>query len=295
MDAVADSDLASSWAGGRSGFVSLDEGFGAASDAGLQEDRARDAVWSGRIARPSLAALLAEAGVASEEQLRIAVAEGMGSGERLGEVVLRRGWIDEAGLARVLARQWGLAFLDDEAVAVDPAAAALVPLEQSTRLGAFAIGFSEGLPVIALAEPTEERFEAVRTTLGGDCRFAVVTRSTLERLFERLRSSDAEARVERESAAAAHLAEEQETEILIAELDRATEGLVALRARVEQLRQSKRASERELAESQAELEALRKSRAAEQATLQNELIAGSELLGRVKAKLAEVVQLLEDD
>jgi hypothetical protein len=219
----------------------------------------------------------------------------MGSGERLGEVVLRRGWIDEAGLARVLARQWGLAFLDDEAVAVDPAAAALVPLEQGGHLGAFAIGFSEGLPVIALAEPTEERFEAVRTTLGGDCRFAVVTRSTLERLFERLRSSDAEARVERESAAAAHLAEEQETEILIAELDRATEGLVALRARVEQLRQSKRASERELAESQAELEALRKSRAAEQATLQNELIAGSELLGRVKAKLAEVVQLLEDD
>jgi len=151
MDAVADSDLASSWAGGRSGFVSLDEGFGAASDAGLQEDRARDAVWSGRIARPSLAALLAEAGVASEEQLRIAVAEGMGSGERLGEVVLRRGWIDEAGLARVLARQWGLAFLDDEAVAVDPAAAALVPLEQGGHLGAFAIGFSEGLPVIALA------------------------------------------------------------------------------------------------------------------------------------------------
>ncbi len=275
--------------------MSFDEGFGAASDAGLQEDRARDAVWSGRIARRSLAALLAEAGVASEEQLRIAVAEGMGSGERLGEVVLRRGWIDEAGLARVLARQWGLAFLEDEAVAVDRDAAALVPLEQSVRLGAFAIGFSEGLPVIALVEPTEERFKAVRTTLGGDCRFVVVTKSTLERLLGRLRSADADARVERESAAAARLADEQETEELIADLDRATAALVALRARVEQLTQSKRASERELADSHAELEALRESHAAEQATLQNEVIRGRELVAGVKAKLGEVVQLLEDD
>src|SRR6266508_1998657 len=40
-------------------------------------------------ARRPLASLLAEAGVASEEQLRLAVAEGMGSGERLGEIVLR--------------------------------------------------------------------------------------------------------------------------------------------------------------------------------------------------------------
>jgi len=111
----------------------------------------------------------------------------------------------------------------------------------------------------------------------------------------RLRSADADARVERESAAAARLADEQETEELIADLDRATAALVALRARVEQLRQSKRAFERELAESHAELEALRESRAAEQATLQNEVIRGRELVAGVKAKLAEVVQLLEDD
>jgi len=55
--------------------------------------------------RPPLGRLLAEAGVASEYELQLALAEGMGTGERLGEVLLRRGWIDECGLARLLAQQ----------------------------------------------------------------------------------------------------------------------------------------------------------------------------------------------
>ena len=47
------------------------------------------------VTRPPLLSLLVDAGVAPEAQLRLALAEGMGRGERLGEVVLRRGWIDE--------------------------------------------------------------------------------------------------------------------------------------------------------------------------------------------------------
>jgi hypothetical protein len=86
--------------------------------------------------RPSLAALLAEAGVASEEQLRRAAAEGMASGERLGEVVLRRGWIDEQGLAQVLARQWQLPFLADEAARLEPLAPRLLPAELARALAA---------------------------------------------------------------------------------------------------------------------------------------------------------------
>ena len=69
-----------------------------------------------RSVRQPLLAVLASAGVASEEDLRSALAEGMDSGERLGEVVLRRGWLDEAGLARVLADQWDLRFLEDASV-----------------------------------------------------------------------------------------------------------------------------------------------------------------------------------
>jgi hypothetical protein len=75
-----------------------DRADGSRAAAHLGEDEQESARSTGTGRRP-LASLLAEAGVASEEQLRLAVAEGMGSGERLAEIVLRRGWIDEVGLA----------------------------------------------------------------------------------------------------------------------------------------------------------------------------------------------------
>ena len=277
--------------------MTVEEGLAAASDGGSHGDRAGHAASSPRVARPPLTALLAEAGVASEEQLRIAVAEGMGSGERLGEVVLRRGWIDEAGLAQVLARQWELAFLDDEAVEIDPRARALVPVEERERLAACPIGFVEGVPLIAVAEPAEKRFEAVRAKLGGDCRFAVVTKSTLERLLERLASADAQARAAGASAAAERAAEEKKTELLAAELDRATASLVAFRERVEQLTERQQRTEKELAESRAQLAALSETRASEQATLhrlETERARQRDIVSAVKAKLADAMRSLEE-
>ena len=44
--------------------------------------------------------LLVEAGIATHEQLRTAQTEGIANGERLGEVLLRKGWIDELAPVR---------------------------------------------------------------------------------------------------------------------------------------------------------------------------------------------------
>ncbi len=278
--------------------MSMEQRFAGASEGadGSREDQAAPGVSSPRVARRPLAALLAEAGVATEEQLRIAVAEGMGSGERLGEVVLRRGWIDEVGLARVLARQWELAFVDEEAVALDPRASALLPVDETERLAACSIGFVEGVPLIAVAEPAEERFEAVRARLGGDCRFAVVTKGTLERLLEQLASTEAEARALEAGAAASRAAEEEQTESLVADLDRATASLAAFRERVERLTQSQQRTEQELARCRAHLAALSEARAGEQATLhglETELARQRDLVSAVKAKLADITRSLE--
>ncbi len=276
--------------------MSVEDGAEGGPGHGFREREGTDASFSSRVARPPLASLLAEAGVASEEQLRLAVAEGMGSGERLGEVVLRRGWIDEAGLARVLARQWELPFVDEEPVAIDARAAALLPAEERERLGACAIGFVEGMPVIAVAEPTEERFEAVRARLGMDCRFAVVTKGMFERLRTGQASADAQLQAEQASLAAGRAAEEAETELLVAELDRATASVVAVRARVEQLAQRQQGADRELAELRAQLDALNDTRASEQTRLQSlerELARQRELVAAARAKLAEVVRMLE--
>jgi type IV pilus assembly protein PilB len=133
--------------------------------------------------RPSLASLLADEGVATMDQLEEALAEGMKSGERLGEVVLRRGWINEAGLAQLIARRWDLTFAARSTLTVDEHAQALLSRAEAERLGACPIAFNDGVPLVAVADPSEERFSEVRAALGTQCTFVVTTPSALSQLI----------------------------------------------------------------------------------------------------------------
>src|SRR5262249_4478050 len=140
---------------------------------------------------PSLATLLGEAGVATEDQLRLATAEGMGSGERLGEVVLRRGWIDEKGLAKVLARQWQLPYLANKAAQLDPQAPQLLPAELARALAACPV--EAAAPLLAVAEPSEERFASLAAAIEDlELGFAIVTPGTLARLCDELERAERE-------------------------------------------------------------------------------------------------------
>ena len=134
--------------------------------------------------RPPLASLLVEKGVASKEQLDDALAEAQETGERIGEVVVRRGWINEAQLADVLARQWQLPFAALSTIRVDPEAQGLMSQEDAVSLGAWPVGFMAGVPLVAVADPGEARFASVRETLGRDCTFLVTTPSALSQLIE---------------------------------------------------------------------------------------------------------------
>jgi MshEN domain len=134
--------------------------------------------------RPSLASLMVEEGVATSEQLEQALAEGQQNGERLGEVVLRHGWINEASLAGLVARQWDLSFVALSMITVDDSARALLSREVCERLGACPVSFDDGIPVLALADPNEDRFAAVREALGTPCSFFVTTGSALAGLID---------------------------------------------------------------------------------------------------------------
>ena len=134
--------------------------------------------------RPSLASLMVEEGVATSEQLEQALAEGQQNGERLGEVVLRHGWINEAGLAGLVARQWDLSFVALSMITIDDSARALLSREVCERLGACPVSFDDGVPVLALADPSEDRFAAVREALGTPCSFFVTTGSALAGLID---------------------------------------------------------------------------------------------------------------
>jgi Type II secretion system (T2SS), protein E, N-terminal domain len=242
--------------------------------------------------RQPLLAVLASAGVASEEDLRSALAEGMDSGERLGEVVLRRGWLDEAGLARVLAEQWDLPFLEDASLAVDPAAFRLIATEDARRVGAVAVGFDEGRPLVALSEPSAERFADARSLAGNEVTFAVVTTGTLERLF----AGRPAATVLQNDSPPSDPAELNPQLELVLELDEGITLLAGVRSKLEALDNLLQTSQRELAASQerlAALEAEHQQARVRIEQLESDLARRDELLGLLKAKVVDFTSILE--
>src|SRR5262245_24766457 len=165
-------------------------GRSAGAAAVVENDQADEASGDGGAETPKqrepLADLLAEAGVASREDLRIALAEGLRSGERLGDVALRRGWIDEADLGRLLARQWELDFIEADAAQLDGWAAGVISAASARHMKACPLRIDDGVLSVVVSEPADARFASVRADVGTEPRFAVVTKTRLEELLDQL-------------------------------------------------------------------------------------------------------------
>jgi hypothetical protein len=140
-----------------------------------------------RIRRLPLGALLVKAGVASEADIQDALDEGNRKGEKLGEVALRRGWVSERKLAKLLADQWGLKSPDPAKLKSDPAALARIEAGVATELGGVPFCFDEDGLVVAVAEPKGDRFDSLRALLG-NVTFVVVPPVILEELLDERRA-----------------------------------------------------------------------------------------------------------
>lgn len=235
--------------------------------------------------REALVTLLAEAGAAPADELRAAIVESAGSGEPFDDIVLRRGWVDETGLAKLVARQWGLAYLDVNGVRVDDKAAELLPAGDARRLEACPIGFDDDTAVVVVAEPADARFDEVRAALGRKATFAVVTKSGLERLLDELDAVEPEPFPAPPVTLAAPAGDN--TDALLADIDRAAVTIAGLRERVQDLARRQQQAEAELADSRSRL-----------ASVESELGRKQEqqrdLFATLKAKLIDVAHTLDD-
>jgi hypothetical protein len=128
-----------------------------------------------------LGTLIFRAGLLPAETIESALEEGVKTGKRLGEILTERGLISEVDLARLLAGQKGLEFVTLREQIVDPAAAALFTEEQARLFRALPYAFEGELPIVAIADPTDEvLIRNVREALGRkDARFVVTARSEL--------------------------------------------------------------------------------------------------------------------
>jgi MshEN domain len=121
--------------------------LGGFADMLLQTPEARSA---------PLGALVAEAGLLERAEVDLALSWASESGKRLGEILVERELVSPADIVRLVAAQRGLPFVDLHRVPVDPAAAKLLPGEVVRNLLTLPVGFARGLPVVAVADPTDE-------------------------------------------------------------------------------------------------------------------------------------------
>lgn len=132
-----------------------------------------------------LGTLIFREGLLTEEQLEEALQDGMRRGKRLGEVLLERGLVSEADLGRLLAGQKGLPFVQLDAASIDPAAVRLLPVEKARLHSVLPIGFQDGLPVVAVADPSNDLVvENVRRALNCEPHLVVAAREALHRQIE---------------------------------------------------------------------------------------------------------------
>ncbi len=118
--------------------------------------------------RVPLGRLLVEAGLLTDAQVDDALFEGGQTGERLGEIAVRRGMLSEEDLARTLAEQWSLSYVDRASIFFDAGALARLSREDAQRLEAMPTRVQDGRVVVAVAEPTEQRLQALREVIGED-------------------------------------------------------------------------------------------------------------------------------
>jgi hypothetical protein len=145
--------------------------------AELLAQRVRD------VRREPLGALLAEAGLLDESEIDLALRTARRSGRRLGEVLIEYGLVTSFDVVRLVAEQRGLPFVDLNSFSVDPAAARLLPADHARVFRTLPIGFVRGLPVVALADPSDEQaIVGARSVLRGAEFVASPEDSILEQL-----------------------------------------------------------------------------------------------------------------
>jgi type IV pilus assembly protein PilB len=138
--------------------------------------------------RVPLGTLLVRDGVIDTEQLEHALAEKEQTGRRLGEIFVSLGWVQASELARVLAEQHGLEYVDLATSDVDPGASSLLPEKYARRYEALPIRFlTEEMVLVAVADPTNVvASDDLRLAIGMNMRIAVAAATDLAQLIDRV-------------------------------------------------------------------------------------------------------------
>ncbi|MGH9093044.1 MAG: GspE/PulE family protein, partial [Acidimicrobiales bacterium] len=132
------------------------------------------------VAGPPLARVLVESGKVTPEQMAVALQAHQQTGESLARYLYNNGLATEDDLVEAMAQEVGLEFVDLNAFPIDSQAAALVPEATARHHMVLPIGFEEGVPLVAMANPTDVfAMDDLRTIMGRNFTPVVATRSQI--------------------------------------------------------------------------------------------------------------------
>jgi len=144
---------------------------------------------TGDDAHPHLGAVLLKSKRLRPEQLDQALAEQRGSGRRLGDILIERGWLFPQDIAKALAVHFGVEYVDINHVSVDLAAAARLSAEVGQRCCAIGVRtLTDGALLVAVADPTSAAIKEVEAAVEGTVSFAVAERADIEFAWRRILS-----------------------------------------------------------------------------------------------------------
>jgi type IV pilus assembly protein PilB len=132
-----------------------------------------------------LGSLIVRDGLARPATVRDALVEAQETDRRLGEVMLAHGWIHERDLARLLAEQERLDFVDLARIDLDDTAVDCIPESVARRVKAIGYGFANSVLLVAVADPTDDRgMDELREAAGRRVRFKVALQSEIDAALE---------------------------------------------------------------------------------------------------------------
>ena len=131
---------------------------------------------------PALGALFLREGLVEEDALEAALAEQRASGLRLGEILVERGIVTRTQVARVLAEQHELPFIELAESDVEIETATLLPEDLARRYCSLPVGLEpDGALLVAVADPTNVlHSDELRLALGVPLRFGVAAPDAID-------------------------------------------------------------------------------------------------------------------
>lgn len=139
--------------------------------------------------RPQLGRVLIAARAITEDQLKTALVHQRRMSLRLGDALLKLGFVTDAALKQAICVQLNIAFLDLQQVAADPALAKLIKKSYAERHRVLPVARIGGSLTVAMDDPTDtEVLSTLEASTGCTINVVTATRAAFDQALARLYS-----------------------------------------------------------------------------------------------------------